>query len=159
MRDGGVMPAKLTSRIMHFEFLLKRMAAAVCAGDGEAAAACFAPAGVYHDGFYGAFEGRQEIARMVRDCFHRDARDFEWRLHDLISDGRMGYARYEFSYVSRLAGSEGRRAGFPGISLCHLEDGLIRRYSELFERAPVLVSLGFSDERVLKAVKRWAGAT
>jgi hypothetical protein len=140
-----------------FEALLGRMTGAICAGDGAGAAACFTPEGVYHDGFYGEFAGRAEIARMVTGFFHRDARDFEWRMADVLSDGRVGYARYEFSYVSRIAGAEGRRTGFAGISCCTLEGGLIRRYDEIFERAPVLVKLGFPDERVLKAVKRWAG--
>ena len=139
-----------------FETLLASMTRAICAGDGKAAAACFAPEGAYHDGFYGEFAGREAIARMVTDYFHRDARDFEWRLRELVSDGRIGFARYEFSYVSKIAGSEGRKAGFAGISCCELEGGLIRRYSEEFDRAPVLARLGFSDERIMKSVRRWA---
>jgi len=35
---------------------------------------------------------------------------------------------------------------------------LIHRYGEIFERAPVLAKLGFADERILRAVKRWAAA-
>ena len=140
-----------------FESLLTRMTAAICRGDAEGTAACFAPDGVYHDGFYGEFRGRAEIARMVREFFCRDARDFEWKVSGAVSDGRIGYARYEFSYVSKIPASEGRRVGFAGISCCELEDGLIRRYGEIFERAPVLAKLGFSDERILKSVKRWAG--
>ena len=141
---------------MDFKSLLERMTGAICSGDADGAAACFTPDGVYHDGFYGEFRGRAEIARMVRDLFCRDARDFEWRVSDVVSDGRLGYARYGFSYVSKIPGSEGKRVGFSGISCCELEDGLIRRYGEIFERAPVLVRLGFSDERILKSVKRWA---
>ena len=133
------------------------MTRAICAGDGAGAAACFTPEGVYHDGFYGEFAGREAIARMVTDCFHRDARDFEWTLTDAVSDGRVGFARYEFRYVSKIAGSEGRETGFSGISFCELERGMIRRYSEQFDRAPVLARLGFADERILKAVRRWAG--
>ncbi|HUN69603.1 MAG TPA: nuclear transport factor 2 family protein [Burkholderiales bacterium] len=140
----------------NFEALLGAMTRAVCAGDGKGAAACFTPEGVYHDGFYGEFTGREAIARMVTDFFHRDARDFEWRLLDALSDGRVGFARYEFSYISKIAGSEGRRAGFTGISHCALQGGLIRRYGEEFDRAPVLARLGFSDERILKSVRRWA---
>ena len=139
-----------------FEALLGAMTRAICAGDGEGAAACFTPGGVYHDGFYGEFTGREAIARMVTDLFHRDARDFEWRLLDALSDGHVGFARYEFSYTSKIAGSEGRRAGFSGISCCTLEGGLIRRYGEEFDRAPVLARLGFPDERILKSVRRWA---
>lgn len=140
-----------------FASLLGRMSAAICAGDGEAAADCFTPEGVYHDGFYGEFSGRAEIARMVRELFHRDARDFAWTFSGAVSDGHTGYARYDFSYVSSIAGSEGRRVGFSGISCCELEGNLIRRYGEIFERAPVLAKLGFPDERIVKSVRRWAG--
>jgi len=78
---------------MDFGALLGRMTTAISAVGGEAAAACFTPRGVHHDGFYGEFEGRAEIARMVRECFHRDARDLEWRLADPLCDGYIGYAR------------------------------------------------------------------
>ena len=81
------------------------MTQAICRGDAEAAADCFAENGVYHDGFYGEFKGRAAIADMVR-----------------------------------------------------LKDGLIERYEEIFERAQVLARLGFADERILKSVRKWAGA-
>lgn len=140
-----------------FEALLGRMTAAICRGDAEAAAACFTEDGVYHDGFYGEFRGRAEIARMVREFFYRDARDFEWRLSNAVSDGRTGYARYDFSYVSKLPESAGKKVGFQGISCCALEGDRIRRYEEIFERAPVMAKLGFADARILKAIKRSAG--
>ena len=138
-----------------FRALLLRMTGAICAADGVAAAACFTPEGVYHDGFYGEFKGRERIARMVTGYFHRDGRDFAWELQDTLADATRGFARYAFSYKSRIAGSEGREAHFTGIAFCELEGGLIRRYSEEFERAPALVQLGFSDERILKSVKKW----
>ena len=141
-----------------FAALLERMGAAICAGDAEGAAACFTAGGIYHDGFYGAFTGRSEIARMVRELFHRDARDFAWTFSGAVSDGRRGYARYEFSYVSKMAGSEGRQVRFSGVSCVEMEGDLIRRYGEVFERAPALAQLGFPDERILKSVKRWAKA-
>jgi len=140
-----------------FGRLLSHMTRAICRGEAAEAADCFTPDGVYHDGFYGEFAGREAIARMIRDFFHRDASDFEWQVSDVCSDGRVGYARYRFSYVSKIAGSVGRRIGFSGISFCVLQGGRIRRYGEIFERAPVLAQLGFADERILKAVKRWAG--
>ena len=93
---------------------------------------------------------------MVTDYFHRDARDFDWKLLDVLSDGRVGFARYDFSYASKIAGSEGRKAGFTGICFVELENGLIRRYSEEFDRGPVLARLGFDDARIVKSVKRWA---
>lgn len=140
-----------------FKALIERMTQAICRGDAEAAAQCFAENGVYHDGFYGEFEGRAAIARMVREFFNRDATDFAWQVSDVVADEARGYARYDFSYTAKLAGAEGKRVGFSGISCCRLKDGLIERYEESFERAPVLAKLGFADARILKSVHKWAG--
>ena len=134
------------------------MTQAVCRGDAEAAADCFAENGVYHDGFYGEFKGRAAIAEMVRRHFHGNASDFSWMLSDVVAEGECGYASYEFSYTSKIQGSEGRRAGFSGICKVRLKGGLIERYEEIFERAQVLARLGFADERILKSVRKWAGA-
>jgi uncharacterized protein (TIGR02246 family) len=140
-----------------FRALLERMTQAVCRGEAEGAAACFAEDGVYHDGFYGEFRGRAAIADMVRRHFHGNASDFTWKLGDAVEEGDRGYASYAFSYTSKIAGSEGRRVGFSGMCKCRLKDGLIERYEEIFERAQVLARLGFADERILKSVRKWAG--
>jgi uncharacterized protein (TIGR02246 family) len=138
--------------------LLERMTQAICRGDAEGAAACFSEDGVYHDGFYGEFRGRAAIAEMVQRHFHGNARDFSWTLSDVVAEGDCGYASYAFSYVSKMPGSEGRRAEFSGMCKVRLKDGLIERYEEIFERAQVLARLGFADERILKSVHKWAGA-
>lgn len=140
-----------------FRALLERLTQAICRGDAEAAAACFTENGVYHDGFYGEFKGRAAIADMVRRHFHGNATDFSWTLSGAVAEGDVGYASYEFSYTSIIAGSEGRRAGFSGICKVRLRGGLIERYEEIFERAQVLARLGFPDERILKSVRKWAG--
>ena len=139
-----------------FRVLLERLTQAICRGDAEGAAACFVEDGVYHDGFYGEFRGRAAIADMVRRHFHGNATDFSWTLSDVAAEGDLGYASYEFSYTSKIAGSEGRHAGFPGVCKVRLKDGLIERYEEVFERAQVLARLGFSDARILKSVHKWA---
>jgi hypothetical protein len=139
-----------------FAALLSRMTGAICASDPEGAAACFTPDGIYRDGFYGEFRGRPDIARMVRERFYGDARDFQWTLSDPVCNGRTGYARYEFSYQPTMPGAPSHRVGFAGISVCRLEGGLILRYGEIFERATVLAKLGFADARILKSVRRWA---
>jgi hypothetical protein len=94
-----------------FLSLLDRMAAAICAGDADGAAACFVPEGVYHDGFYGEFKGRREIARMVRELFHRDARDFTWTFSGAVSGamGKSSNARpCSQSWASQTNGSSNR---------------------------------------------------
>jgi len=139
-----------------FAALIGRMTQSICGGDPEAAAACFTEDGVYHDGFYGAFTGRAAIAEMVRKHFYGDAEDFAWEMSDVVSDGRIGYASYLFSYTATMAGAEGRRIAFRGLSKVRLENGLMKRYEEIFERAPVLAKLGFADARILKSVHKWA---
>lgn len=124
------------------------------AGDGPAFAALFTPAGVYHDVFYGAFHGRDRIAAMLTDWFHRDARDFRWDMHQPVFDGTTLYARYVFSFTSKLAGAEGRRAMFEGVSIMTIHDGLIAAYQEIANPGPGLLDLGFPPERVVKILGR-----
>ena len=63
--------------------------------------------GVYHDVFYGAFEGRAKIAALIDDWFYRTATDFRWDMHAPVSDGHTLYARYTFSYRSTLPEAKG----------------------------------------------------
>lgn len=130
--------------------LLSRFTSAVEAGDGAAFAALFTADGVYHDVFYGEFQGRDRIGAMLTDWFHRDARDFRWDMHDPVSDGTTLYARYVFSFTSKLPGAEGRRAMFEGVSIMTLKDGLIARYQEVANTAPGLVDLGFAPDRLAR---------
>ena len=141
---------------MSFAALLTTMTRAACRGDGAAVAACFTPDGVYHDCFYGAFQG-SAIAQMIEAFFHRDARDFRWDLHEVVDDGHTGYARYVFSYESTLPGaSAGRRALFEGVSICTLRDGRIASYREVANSAVGLHALGFAPERIAKLLAREA---
>jgi hypothetical protein len=140
-----------------FATLLTSMTAAASRGDGHAVASCFTPEGVYHDCFYGAFRG-PAIGDMIENYFHRDAENFRWDLHDPVADGRIGYARYVFSYDSRLPESRGIRAVFEGVSICQLENGLIKEYHEVAGSVAGLQQLGFSNERLGKLLRREAHA-
>lgn len=139
-----------------FRALLECMSQAICRGDGGAASACFTPDAIYHDGFYGEFRGREAIRDMVENHFHANARDLSWTLSDALSDGSLGYARYRFSYTSRIAGSVGARVSFNGISQVRLHDGLIARYDEVFDRGIALAQMNFAPERIAKSLARWA---
>ena len=139
-----------------FRALLERMTQAICRGDGNGAAACFAQEGSYHDGFYGEFRGRDSIRAMVEQHFHANARDFSWVLCDALSDGSLGYARYGFTYVSKMAGSEGKRVFFAGIVQARLDNGLITRYTEVFDRGTALAQMNFAPERIARSLARWA---
>jgi hypothetical protein len=138
---------------MDFPELLQTMTAAAVRGDGAAVRACFVPDGVYDDCFYGAFHG-DAIVDMIEGFFHRDAGNFRWDLHGPVSDGRTGYARYVFSYESRLPEAAGRRAGFEGVAICTLRDGLIERYHEVANSLVGLHALGFAPERLARRAAR-----
>lgn len=122
--------------------------------NGAAMAALFTEKGIYHDVFYGIFEGRPRIAEMIEDWFYRHARDLRWDMLDPVSDGRNLYARYVFSYVSTLPEAQGRRVLFEGVGLMELEGGLIAKYREIANTGPALLDMGFTPERVAKILGR-----
>src|SRR5436853_369270 len=111
--------------------MLRTFCEAVEDRDGARFAALFHEDGVYHDVFYGTFEGRQKIAAMIDDWFHRTATEFRWDMHEPVCDGRTLYARYSFSYRSLLPEAKGTRIVFEGVAIMTLVDGLIATYREV----------------------------
>jgi ketosteroid isomerase-like protein len=138
--------------------LLRRFCSAVEAGDGAGFAGLFTEDGVYHDVFYGEFAGRARIAAMIEQWFHRDAEDFRWDMHQPVCDGTTLYARYMFSFRSKLPGAEGRRALFEGVSIMTIRDGEIAEYREVANPSTGLVDLGFAPERIARLATREGAA-
>lgn len=138
--------------------LLAAFRDAVSRRDGRAFAALFTPDGVYHDVFYGAFRGPDGLAAMIEDVFYRTAEDFRWDFHDPVSDGRILYARYTFSYRSTLPEAKGARAMFEGVAIIRLQDGRIADYREVADTGPAFVDLGFAPERIAKILGRQGAA-
>jgi hypothetical protein len=138
-----------------FTTMLGRFASAVAANDGAGLAELFAADGVYDDGFYGEYAGRDAIAKMLQH-FHDTGTNFRWDFFDALSDGKTGYARYRFSYASRMAGSEGKPVVFEGTSHFVFRDGLIARYSEVFDRGLALVQQDFAAERIKRVLVKTA---
>jgi ketosteroid isomerase-like protein len=130
--------------------MLRAFCDAVEQRNGRALAELFAEDGVYHDVFYGAFEGRDKIAAMVDDWFYRTATDFRWDMHDPVTDGTTLYARYTFSYKSTLPEAGGARAMFEGVAIMTLTDGKIACYHEVANTAPAFVDLKFAPERIAR---------
>src|SRR6201986_2966692 len=122
--------------------------------NGAAFAALFTENGVYHDVFYGAFEGRDKIAAMIDDWFYRTATDFRWDMHEPVSDGRTLYARYTFSYRSTLPEAKRGRAMFEGVAIMQLRDGRIESYREVANVATGFVDMNFAPERIAKIAAR-----
>ena len=140
-----------------FELLLTKFTAAVAANDGAGLAALFAADGVYADGFFGAHQGRRAIAAMLRR-FHDTGRDYRWDFIDPVSDGATGYARFCFSFASRLPECDGQPVVFEGSSQFRFADGLIVHYREAFDRGVALVQLGFPAERIRRILDKEAAA-
>jgi len=140
-----------------FTDLLSAFSAAVIDNDGAALAAMFTPDGIYDDGFFGAHRGRAAIAAMLQR-FHDTGGDYRWDFIDPVSDGTTGYARFRFSFASRLAECAGCPVVFEGISQFHLAGGLIARYDEAFDRGVALVQLGFPAERIRRILEKAAAA-
>lgn len=141
---------------MDFAALITAMTTAAAEGRGADVAACFTPDGVYHDVFYGDFQGPEAIADLIENHFHRDAEAFRWDVHDPVDNGDVGYARYTFSYRSKLQGCEGKRGAFEGVALCRLRGGLIAEYKEVADAATGLSLIGFDHDRIGKFIAREA---
>lgn len=139
---------------MEFTQLLEAFTAAVEAGDGTRLAALFTPDGHYHDTFYGAFQGHEAIRAMLEERFHGDATHFLWDMEQAVSDGKTGYASWNFSYTSIQPGSAGQRVVFQGISRFDLAAGRIQRYTEIFDSGMALAQLDFPPERLIKRFQR-----
>src|SRR5947207_8117712 len=112
-----------------FEALLLRFSYAATANDGAGFSALFTADGVYDDGFFGEYAGREAIARMLQH-FHDTGSNYRWDFFDPVSESRAGYARYRFSYASGMPGAVGKPVVFEGISFLRFEGGLIVRYAE-----------------------------
>lgn len=139
---------------MQADKLLHDFCRAVEQRNGNALAALFTDDGVYHDVFYGAFEGREKIAELIDDWFYRTATDFRWDMHDPVSDGQKLYARYTFSYRSLLPEAKGARAMFEGVAMMKLQDGLIAAYGEVANVATGFLDMNFAPERIAKIFAR-----
>lgn len=141
---------------MDFETVLKRFSAAVEAGDGDALADVFTADGVYDDYFFGASEpGRQGIRDMLAH-FYEGGEDFRWDYYAPLVGPDLGYASYVFSYRSKLPEAKGARVVFEGIGRFELEGGLIKRYSEVFDRGMALAQQDFAAERLKRIGVRYA---
>lgn len=137
--------------------MLRAFCDAVERRDGDAFAALFTEDGVYHDVFYGVFEGREKIASMIDDWFYRTATDFRWDMHAPVSDGETLYARYTFSYRSMLPEANGSRAMFEGVAIMRLRDGKIASYREVANTAPAFVDMNFVPDRIARIVAKQGG--
>ncbi|BCW87428.1 hypothetical protein sos41_05570 [Alphaproteobacteria bacterium SO-S41] len=139
-----------------FTALVGRMQDAASSGDAAAFAGCFTEDAVYHDYVYGPFAGRENIAHMLSDHFHAQARDYDWRFFDHAVSGATGYARSLSRFISTIPAFEGKEVVIDGISRFRLADGLIAEYWESVNAGVAHVQLGVDPARSAKVFARWA---
>ncbi len=139
---------------MEVKNLLREFCSAVEQHDGQRLAQLFCENGVYHDVLYGAFAGRERITELIDVWFYKDADDFRWNMVDPVFDGQTLYARYLFSFRSRLPEARGARAMFEGVSIMKIRDGRIAEYREVANVAPGFVDMNFAPERIAKILAR-----
>jgi hypothetical protein len=140
-----------------FAALVVRFAAAATAGDGQALSECFTPDGVYYDYIYGPHKGRESIADMLVNLFHRDADEYDWQFFDPVTDGTIGYGWSLSTFISKVPEYKGREIVIDGTSRFVLKDGLIAEYHESVNGGVAHVQLGIAPERMAKVMKRWSG--
>ena len=134
--------------------IIKGLKNAIERFDGTLMASLFVENGVYHDVFYGAFEGKARIKELVEVHVRRTCRDTRWDFFSPVSDGRNLCAPYVFSYISSLPGANTHRVGFEGVSILRLEGGLVESYREIANTGPTLLDIGFPPERVAKILNK-----
>lgn len=142
-----------------FIALLQKFVHAVEQNEPEALAGLFAEDGVYIDGFYGPFRGREAIAGMVRDHFWGTAHNFKWEMRSPAAHDHTGYAHYFFSYDYFGDNPDGpvKRVMFEGMARFDFSaDGFINRYREVFDRGAAVSQLGFPAGRIAEAADKTA---
>jgi SnoaL-like domain len=140
---------------MEFGELVKRFAAAAASGNGDALADLFTAEGTYDDYFFGPSTGRDAIKTMLAH-FADGGSNFRWEFFDPVQTGNVGYASYRFSFNSKRPEAKGARVVFDGIGRFDLQDGCIRRYSEVFDRGMALAQQEFEPERLRKIGLKYA---
>jgi ketosteroid isomerase-like protein len=139
-----------------FSSLISRFGAAATAGDGHGLAHCFTEDGVYHDYIYGPHRGREAIADMLENLFHRDAADYDWTFFDPVCGGDIGYAWSLSRFVSTIPEFKGREIVIDGMSRFVLRAGLIAEYHESVNGGVAQAQLGVPPERMAKVMAKWA---
>jgi hypothetical protein len=139
-----------------FVELTQKFTSAVENQDGAALAALFTSDGIYDDAFYAEFTGHEAISAMLHDLWYRDGEDFRWQMFDQVSNRKIGYARYNFSYKSKHARAAGERILSQGTAQFYLNGDKITLYREHWEGTAMLSMLKLPGDQLEKVAKKQA---
>jgi steroid delta-isomerase-like uncharacterized protein len=122
--------------------------------DVDGLLACFTPAAIYVDTFFGAHTG--PALRAMFERMFREGRDYSWVMDTVVETPAAVAAEWTFGYVvtDAIPRSVGRRVHFRGMSLFELEGGRIARYREYFDEGVALLQLGFAPDSIAKVLAR-----
>ena len=138
-----------------FEEITQKFTQSVCNNDGDSLANLFAEHGVYHDYIYGSFKGKKNIKLMLNDHFHRDAKNFYWAMSDHIFKDDIGYAKFLFTFTSKIPEYLGKKVVVSGISFFRFKFNSIVEYSESVNGGIAMVQLGVKPEKMKKVFLKW----
>ena len=138
-----------------FEKVTQKLTQSVCNNDGESLVNLFADYGVYHDYIYGSFKGKNNIKCMRNNYFHRDAKNFYWEMTDHIFRDNIGYAKYMFTFTSKIPEYLGKKVVVSGISFFRFKFNSIVEYSESVNGGIAMVQLGVNPEKMQKVFLKW----
>ena len=91
-------------------------------------------------------------SRSRENYFHKDAKS-RMGICETSSNGHTGFARYIFSYDSKMPESLGKRAIFEGVAIWS-DSGAISSYREVANVYTGLLMLGFHSDRLSKIAGR-----
>ena len=138
-----------------FERVTHELTQSVCKNDGESLANLFADEGVYHDYIYGSFKGKKNIKSMLNNYFHRDAKNFFWEMNDHIFRDDIGYAKFMFTFTSKIPEYFDKKIVVSGISFFRFKFKSIIEYRESVNGGIAMVQLGVKPEKMQKVFLKW----
>ena len=127
----------------------------VCEKETKKFSNLFTNEGIYHDYIYGNFKGRKAIELMLNEYFYRDAENFIWKMYDHTYKDSLGYARYRFSFVSKIPKYTGKKVVISGMSFFKLQKDKIAEYHEAINGGLAMVQLGISPTKMENTFKKW----
>ena len=92
---------------------------------------------------------------MLNDYFHRDAKNLFWKMSDHIFREDIGYAKYMFTFTSKIPEYLGKKVVVSGISFFRFKFNSIVEYSESVNGGIAMVQLGVKPEKMQKVFLKW----
>jgi hypothetical protein len=92
---------------------------------------------------------------MLNNYFHRDAKNFFWEMSDHIFREDIGYAKYMFTFTSKIPEYLGKKVVVSGISFFRFKLNSIVEYSESVNGGIAMVQLGVKPEKMQKVFLKW----